>query len=227
MGQDPIYGELAIMFLLSLSTVRPVAEQMALEGVLTQLSAANLSNYFRKPGGKGPFDEPQRMFVIWTEGFLPLCLNLLDSVGPPIAAEVATFLNSFREQLQRAEKSLLNETPGPRNPRAGTVTLGLVTEANSLSMITVILNSDTARAAADGINAADIPALEYDFESVKGLAESLVRSKRSLAPRIAFVGPLEERWSKTSVPGASDNLLMEKVVKELTGMLACFGEGSE
>ncbi|SMY19517.1 unnamed protein product [Zymoseptoria tritici ST99CH_1A5] len=227
MHQDPIYGEIAIAFLLSLSTVRPVAEQMALEGVLTQVSAANLSNYFRKPGGKGPFDEPQRMFAIWSEGFLPLCLNLVDSVGPPIAGEVASFLNTFREQLQRAEKSLQNENPGPRNPRAGTVTLGLVTEAHSLLMIAFILNSDTARAAADGINAADIPALEYDFEGVKGLTESLVRSKRSLADRIAPTSPLEERWSKTSVSGASDNLLMQKILKELVSMQECFGGESD
>lgn len=224
--QDPVYGEIAVLFLLALSTVRPIAEQMALEGVLTQLSSGNLSNYYRKSGGKGPFDEPQRMFVIWTEGFLPLCLNLLDSVGPAIAAEVAFFLNSFPEQLKRAETSLVNETPSPRNPRGGAVTLSLISEAHSLSMIALILKSDMAQGAAEGINPADIPILQYKEEDVKTLVEALSRSRRSLQDRIRPATPVEERWAQMPVKGASDSLLQEKVIKEMTSMLAWFG-GSE
>ncbi|KAF2211575.1 hypothetical protein CERZMDRAFT_43283 [Cercospora zeae-maydis SCOH1-5] len=222
--QDPVYGEIAVMFLLALSTVRPIAEQMALDGVLAQLSSANLSNYFRKPGGKGPFEEPHRMFIIWTEGFLPLCLNLLDSVGPAIAAEISAFLNSFPEQLQRAEKSLVNEPPSPRNPRAGAVTLSLVSEAHSLSMLSIVLSCDIARGAADGINAADVPELNYDAPSIKALVEGLTRSKRSLVDRIRPATPLEERWLNTPSTGSADNLLLAKVQKEMHGMLACFEE---
>ncbi|EME87672.1 uncharacterized protein MYCFIDRAFT_28574 [Pseudocercospora fijiensis CIRAD86] len=225
-SSDPIYGEIAVMFLLALSTVRPIAEQMALQGVLTHLASGNLSNYFRKPGGKGPFDEPQRMFVIWTEGFLPLCLNLLDAVGPPIAAEVSVFLNSFPEQLRRAEVSLQNETPSTRNPRAGAVTLGLIAEAHSLAMISLILKSDVARGAAEGIDANAVPELDYAVEVVMGLVEALSRSKRSLNDRITAVSPLEERWMKTDVTGASDNLLVQKVLGEVGSFLECFaGEG--
>lgn len=220
--QDPIYGEIAIMFLLSLSTVRPIAEQMALEGVLAQLSSANLSSYFRTHGGKGPFDEPQRMFVIWTEGYLPLCLNLLDSVGPAIAAEIAAFLNGFPSQLDRAAHSLINETPTARNPRAGTITLGTVSEAHSLAMISLVLSSDTARGAADGINAADIPDFHYDGQSVKSLVESLMRSKRSLIDRIRPANPLEERWMTTPGVANADNILVQKIEKELSSMLTCF-----
>ena len=224
MDQDPVYGEIAVVFLLALSGVRPIAEQIALGGVLTQLASANLSNYFRKPGGRGPFDEPQRMFVIWTEGFLPLCLNLLDSVGPPVAAEVANFLNSFQEQLKRAEKALENEIPGPRNPRAGAVTFNLVSEAHHLAMIARIVQSDMARGAAEGINAADVPALGYNVDSVKALVDALTRSKRSLNDRITPVGPTEARWLQTPADGASDNLLMAKIMKEVVSMRACFGE---
>ncbi|KAK4506695.1 hypothetical protein PRZ48_000428 [Zasmidium cellare] len=220
-AHDPIFGEVAVMFLLALSTVPPIAVQMALSGTLTQLSASNLSNYFRKPGGKGPFDEPHRMFVIWSEGFLPICLNLIDAVGPPIAAEVGTFLNSFPEQLHRAQRSLRNETPSPRNPRAGAVTLGLVSEANSLAMLSTILDSDEARAAAEGINAADIPALEFDVETVKALVEALSR-KRNLSERLTPTTALEERWMRTVTDG-TDNVLLQKALKEIEGMLAVVG----
>lgn len=225
MDQDPIYGEVAVMFLLSLSTIRPVAEHMALEGALVQLSSANLSNYFRKPGGKGPFDEPRRMFVIWTEAFLPLCLNLLDAVGPPLAAEVATFLNAFPQQLRRAEWALENRDPSARNPHAGAVTLSLVSEAHSLCLISMILGSDTARGAAEGINAADIPTLDFDHTKVKDTAVGLMRQKTSLAARIVPVGEREAAWSVRSVGGASDNVLQDKVIVEVIGLMQCFGEG--
>ena len=224
--QDPIYGEVAVMFLLSLSTIRPVAEQMALDGALVQLSSANLSHYFRKPGGKGPFDEPRRMFVIWTEAFLPLCLNLLDAVGPRIAAEVATFLNSFPQQLRRAETSLENRDPSLHSRHAGAVTLSLVSEAHSLCLVSLILASDTARAAAEGINAADIPTLAYDYQKVKDDASGLMRQKTSLAARIVPVGEREDAWIVSSSQGASDNLLQGKVVREVVGLLGCFGQDS-
>ncbi|CAK4032457.1 nucleoporin NUP188-like [Lecanosticta acicola] len=226
-GQDPVYGEVAVMFILALSTIRPIAEQLAIESALVQLSSSNLSNYFRKPGGKGPFDEPRRMFVIWTDGFLPLCLNLLDSVGPPIAAEVAAFLNSFPEQLRRAERSLQNEPPSARNPRAGAITLSLVSEAHSLSIISKILSSDVARAAAEGINAAEIPPLTYNLETVKGVVVGLNRAKRALKDRITPVTSVEESWLKTAVAGSSDNLLQAKVLREVSSMVQFLGSSDE
>ena len=225
MDQDPVYGEMAIMFLVGLSTVRPVAEQIAVEGALIQLSSANLSNYFRKPGGKGPFDEPSRMFTIWTEGFLPLCLNLLDAVGPAIAAEISTFLNSFPAQLTRAESSLENRARTRQNPHAGAVTLSLVSEAHSLCLISLILSSDIARGAADGINAADVPRLEYDYLKVKDVAAGLMRQKMSLAARIVPVGSREVEWSGRSVAGAYDNALQAKVVREVVELVGLFGGG--
>ncbi|KAK4635178.1 Nucleoporin [Fulvia fulva] len=223
-AQDPVYGEVAITFLLALSTVRPIAEQMALEGVLSQLASANLSNYFRKPGGKGPFDEPSRMFVIWAQGLLPLCLNLLDAVGAPLAAEIAAFLNTFPEQLRRAETALQNTAPSPREPKAGTVTLSLVSEAHSLTMLALILKSDIALGAAEGVNAADIPSLAYNLEVVKDHAASLIRSRRSLADRLKPTNAMEERWLKATTPSDTDNVLLDKVVKEINSMLASFGD---
>ncbi|CBX98845.1 similar to nucleoporin (Nup184) [Plenodomus lingam JN3] len=89
--QDPVYGELSILFLLSLSSIPALAETMAVDGVLSQLNTANITCYFRRAGGMGPFDTPARMHSIWTKGVLPLCLNLLLSVGPPIAAEISSF----------------------------------------------------------------------------------------------------------------------------------------
>ena len=224
MNQDPVYGEVAAMFLHALSTIRPVAELMAVEGVLTQLSSTNLSNYFRKVGGKGPFDEPKRMFPIWTEAFLPLCLNLLDAVGPGIAGDVAAFLNEFPEQLRRAETALENVAPSRRNPHAGAITLGLVSEAHNLCVIGVILESDTLRGAAEGINPADVPTVEFDYRKMKDDAAGLMRQRTSLSSRIVAVGPREEAWKAEDGGAGADNVLQAMIVKEIGQLMDAMGD---
>jgi nuclear pore complex protein Nup188 len=206
--QDPVYGTVAINFLVSLSSVPQIAELMANESVLSHLSTANISNYFRKDGGKGPFDEPQRMFGIWSDGFLPLCLNLLNAVGPAIAAEVAAFLNSFPAQLQRAEISLVNAKPSTRNPRAGAVTLGAMSEARSLILISLILRSASSIGAAEGIAGSDIQDLQINVQGLRDDVASLTKNERSLRDRIV---PATERdlilqSSKGGAGGLDDGL---------------------
>lgn len=222
MDRDPIYGQTAITFLTCLSSISPVAEQMATDGVLVQLSSANLSNYFRKSGGKGPLSEPVRMFEIWTEGFLPLCLNLLDAIGAPIVAEVSAFLNSFPQQLKRAESALENREPSTRDPHAGVVTLSLAKEAQALCLIAHIVTSEAAKGPAEGINAADVPPLNFDYWKVKQEAASLVRQKSSLMSRVAPMNPREEEWR--SIGKDDGNVLVGKVVNELDSLLDIFGD---
>ena len=81
-----------------------------------------------------------------------------------------------------------------------------------------------ALGAAEGVNAADIPSLNYDVDAVKDQAASLIRSRRSLADRLLPTNALEEGWLKTRTTSDTDNLLMGKVAKELNSMLASFGD---
>ncbi|KAF2774101.1 hypothetical protein EJ03DRAFT_322701 [Teratosphaeria nubilosa] len=193
--QDPVYGEIAVTFLVRLSSVPAIAESLALEGVLLQLSNANLSTYFRKPGGKGPFDQPVRVFSIWTEGFLPLCINILDSVGPIIAGKVSGFLNNFPEQLARAE-SAFQVSSNKRGPFEGAVTLGLVKEARKLITLGKIIESCIAFAAADGVDASEIAPLSYDLTVAKAEVEKLVRGKRALGERLVPGSEREVKWAR-------------------------------
>jgi nuclear pore complex protein Nup188 len=206
--QDPVYGTVSVNLLVSLSSVPQIAELMANEGVLSHLSTANLSNYFRKDGGKGPFDEPQRMFGIWSDGFLPLCLNLLNAVGPAIAAEVSVFLNSFPAQIDRAEKSLVNAKPSTRNPRAGAITLGAVSEARSLILVSLILRSTMSIGAAEGISGADVQDLQMNVQALRDDVESLTKNERSLRDRIvpATERELNLQASTGNVGGHDDGL---------------------
>jgi nuclear pore complex protein Nup188 len=221
---DPVYGELAILFLLELSSISFIAEQMAVEGVLSRLSSANLSHYLRNMNGKGPFDEPVRVFAIWSKGILPLCLNLLEAVGPPIAAEIGAFLNSFPAQLRRAETDLENKQPSLRHPYAGCLTLGLASETHSLSLISLILERLRTVGASSGASAAEIPSLEFDRVNAKEQVEAILRTRRNLRDRIMPVGERETEWARQKPAVAAkdiENKLEERVVDEFEAALIC------
>lgn len=241
-GGDPVYGELSILFLLELSSILPMAEVLAVEGVLARLSTANLVNYYRKPRGMGPFDNPPRLFSIWTRGILPLCLNLLDAVGAPVAAEVAAFLNQFPEQLARASAAL-NPRGGAPNPQsmkdvAGAVTLGAAAEAHSLALLSVVLDrfrfADPGGAAANAIiNPAEIMPLDWDRAGVKEDVEGWLQGRRGLRDRVVPTNERELELVKQKASGTAagaaataDNKLEERIVVELLGALECLGEGA-
>jgi nuclear pore complex protein Nup188 len=221
---DPVYGELAILFLLELSSITFIAEQMAVEGVLSRLSSANLSHYLRNMNGKGPFDEPVRVFAIWSKGILPLCLNLLEAVGPPIASEIGAFLNSFPAQLRRAETDLENKQPSLRHPYAGCLTLGLASETHSLSLISLILERLRTVGASSGASAAEIPSLDFDRANAKEQVEGILRTRRNLRERIMPVGERETEWARQKPAVAVkdiENKLEERVVDEFEAALIC------
>ncbi|KAI9847755.1 MAG: hypothetical protein M1830_007329, partial [Pleopsidium flavum] len=139
---DPIYGELSILFFLELSSMPSIAEYLATEGILTHLSNANIMNNFRHPKGSGPFDEPTRLYAVWSRGLLPLCLNLVNGIGAQMAAEIAAFLNQFPNQLARAADSLNSKPPSaPTDPTANYITLAMASEVHSLALISFILDN--------------------------------------------------------------------------------------
>ncbi|KAK7541224.1 nucleoporin subcomplex protein binding to Pom34-domain-containing protein [Phyllosticta citribraziliensis] len=222
---DPVFGELSILFLLELSSLFPMAEMLAVEGVLSRLSTANLMNLYRRPRGMGPFDAPHRLFSIWVKGILPLCLNILVAVGPAVAPEVAAFLNQFPEQLARASGCLNPRiTPTAKDPNAGGVNLGSAAEAHSLALISLVLErfrqENPELAGVDG----GMLELKWDKAVVKEDVEGWVQGRRSLRERIVPVTEKEvELLSKKPLEenSSSENRLEERILGELTRALEC------
>ncbi|KAF1962309.1 nucleoporin-like protein, partial [Byssothecium circinans] len=174
---DPIYGELSLLFILSLSSIQSLAETMAVEGILSQLNTANLMNYYRRPGGMGAFNTPPRLHSIWTKGILPLCLNLLLSIGAPIAGEISSFLNQFPEQLLRSSNAL--------NSRySNRITLSIASETHSLALLSGILDAFRAQGPRLGIQASEVPALEWDRENVREDIEGWMARRGALRERV-------------------------------------------
>jgi nuclear pore complex protein Nup188 len=219
---DPVYGELALLFLLSLSAIQALAETMAVEGVLSQINTANLMNYYRRSNGMGPFDNPARLHSIWTKGILPLCLNLLLSVGPPIAAEISSFLNQFPEQLGRASGAI-NSSPSSRSA-ATKITLSVASETHSLALISAILETVRKQGPKLGIQANEVALLDWDKDNVKEDIESWLSRKSALRERVVAVD--EREVEMLGRKKGEVNELEERVIAELEDAGKCLGLGN-
>jgi nuclear pore complex protein Nup188 len=219
---DPVYGELSLLFLLSLSSIQALAETMAVDGVLSQLNTANLMNYYRRPNGMGHFDSPARLYSIWVKGILPLCLNLLLSVGPPIAGEISSFLNQYPEQLLRASQSI-NSNPSSR-AHTTKITLSIASEAHSLSLISAIIENVRKQGPKLGIQANDVAPLEWDKENVKEDLEGWLSRKGALRERIIAMDEREvEMISRKGRGDEGLNELEDRVVGEFENAGKCLG----
>ena len=229
---DPVYGEISIQFLLALSSMPALAESLAVEGVLTQIATTNLTKYFTLPGGKGALDEPIRMHVIWSRGILPLVLNLLQTVGAPIAGEVVSFMNRFQNQMNRGSKATPRARPpaGRPNSNIATWTLNDAAELQSLALITMITNAYRDAGASAGILSSDVGTLAWEKPEAKEDIEYWLRSRSALRESVQPLTEQEADWAtqkaRSSESGA-ETRLEEMIVEELSAALGFLGGSDE
>lgn len=222
---DPIYGELSILFLLEMSNVPVLAESLAVEGVMSQILSTNLIRVLQSRAF-GPFDQPARMYSIWGRGVLPLLLNLLHAVGPPIAPEVSAALNQFPNQLARASNTFTSSPRTSAKDPTGYITLGMASEALTFSLIVTILQAFREAGASAAIIPSEIEEVKWDRGQVKEEVESWLQRRGALSEKIVPSDEKEIRWSKqkpVSGTGASENRLEERVVEEMQGILGILG----
>ncbi|KAL7626047.1 hypothetical protein AAE478_002817 [Parahypoxylon ruwenzoriense] len=227
---DPIYGELSLLFLLELSTLPLVAEQLACDGLLNHITSANLAAYLRRPN-VSPFADsvgPQRCYSIWAKGIVPLLLNILSALGVTIAPEVAYVLNQFPNLMQSSIERL---EPPSDNRRRGRhersyITLLSVSEIHSLALTTRVLGALRIN------NARDIPEVEWDSAALLESVEFWVDRRRLLREKLVPLGPREAEWK--SMPPSDRNKargfesrLEEKVIEQLELVRIVLSEGLE
>jgi nuclear pore complex protein Nup188 len=223
---DPVYAELSISILVKMSSLPMLAEHLAVEAVLMKLSTCRLTNLLTQNKSFGPFDPVPRLYVIWTGGFLPLCLNLLYSVMRT-APEVAAFINQFESRLIRAQEAFSSGHATAAPPTASKwISLSMVSEAYSLALITFILGRFREAGASAGIDATAIQEIKWDKDQVKEDIEELLRRRPALRARIVATSEKEVEWSRqkplSSTSGA-ENRLEEKVVNEMQAAITCLG----
>ena len=222
---DPVYGELSILFLLEMSSVPALAESLAVEGVMSQILSTNLIRVLQSRVF-GPFDQPVRMYGIWGRGILPLLLNLLHAVGPPIAPEVSAALNQFPNQLARASNTFTSSPRTSAKDPTGYITMGMVSEALTLSLIVIILQTFREAGASAAVFPNEIEEVKWDKGQVKEEVEGWLQRKGALSEKIIPSDEKEERWSKqkpASGAGGNENRLEERVIEEMQGILGILG----
>ncbi|KAL7788327.1 nucleoporin subcomplex protein binding to Pom34 domain-containing protein [Trichoderma ceciliae] len=221
---DPVYGELSILFLLELSTLPLLAEQLACDGVLGAILSANLTKFMLRTNVSPYADAPiaQRCYGIWVKGMLPLMLNLLTALGATVAPEITYVLNQFPHLLQASVERF--EAPGAsRTKEKSTQYLTLLgtSEIHSLALLTRVL------AALRMNNSRDIPAVEWDATGLLENVDYWLSSRRLLKERLLPLGQREMEWRGRKLAGDCDNLLEEKVVAQLETVRDVLGEEFE
>jgi len=224
---DPVYAELSVSVLVKMSSLPMLAEHLAVEAVLMKLSTCRLTNLLTQKNSFGPFDPVPRLYTIWTGGFLPLCLNLLYSVMRT-APEVAAFINQFESRLIRAQEAFSSghATAVSSAPASKWISLGMVSEAYSLALISFILDRFREAGASAGVDAQAIQDIKWDKVQVKEDIEELLLRRPALRARIVATSEKEVEWSRqkplSSTSGA-ENRLEEKVVNEMKAAITCLG----
>ncbi|TGJ81663.1 hypothetical protein E0Z10_g7100 [Xylaria hypoxylon] len=227
---DPIYGELALLFLLELSTLPLVAEHLACDGLLDQITSANIATYLRRPS-VSPFADSvglQRCYSIWAKGIVPILLNMLSALGATIAPEVAYVLNQFPNLLQSSIDRF--EAPGD-NQRRGRRDMAFVTplsvsEIHSLALITRVLGVLRTN------NARDIPAVEWDSATLLENVDWWIEHRKVLRERLVALGPREAERKSISASDVdkkrgSESQLEANVVEQLEFVRSVLNEGLE
>ncbi|RGP63094.1 hypothetical protein FLONG3_10035 [Fusarium longipes] len=223
---DPIYGELSMLFLLELSTLPLMAEQMACDGILSNILSANLTKFMLKSNISPYSDSPvvQRCYGIWAKGLLPLMLNLLTALGATIAPEVAYVLNQFPHLLEASVDRF--EAPGASRTQSRAsphyLTLVAISEVHSLALLTRVL------AALRVNNNRDIPDVEWDSANLLENVDFWLSTKKLLKERLMPLGQREMDWrGMKPVAGPYDSLLEEKAVAQLDAIRDVLSEEAE
>jgi nuclear pore complex protein Nup188 len=224
---DPVYGELSLLFLLELSALPTVAEQLACDGLLSHITSAPLTGFLRRPN-VSPFSDnvgAARCYGIWAKGILPLLLNILGALGATIAPEVAFVLNQFpnllRSAVERFEAPGISRTATRETPHF--VTLLAVSEIHSLALLTKVLAAMRAN------NGRDIPEVPFDAGALLENVEFWLSSRKVLRERLLPLSPREAEWraTKASEGSGCENELEEKVVLQLAAVRDVLAEDLE
>lgn len=227
---DPVYGEISISFLLELSSIQALAELLAVDGILTRISSANLIKYLRQDNGVGPFDTPPRLYGIWSRGILPLLLNLLHGVGAPVAIEIAASLDSFPGQLLRASKAFEGKQISSADPTAGAITLNMVSEAQTLAVITSVLDTFREAGPSVGIDIHKLKEIGWARIQVRDDIDSLLQRRSVLRDSLFPLNEREEEWVRQPPQwrdSSAENRFEEKIVGELRTIVDLLGGGEQ
>ncbi|ETN43935.1 uncharacterized protein HMPREF1541_11066 [Cyphellophora europaea CBS 101466] len=243
LDETPVYAVLASRFLAAISKLGPVAEELAVEGVLNRILISKMTQRIQQmPQGVGHLDRRPNagtLYNIWSDGFLRICLNLLDAIGGGVAAEVANFINAFPEQVSRASLSF-STNPNRAEGTEG-LTLGAACELANLALLSFVLERFRIAGASSAVDPTQIAPLAGFDEHKKGIAadirDVIEQDLRFRLKREVPTNETQAAWAKKSSRpeekgGRNDqprsSVLDQKMIKELKDARRCLlPEGEE
>ena len=128
---EPLYGVLSVTFLLALSQIPAVAEQILADEGLEVIMESTVCEKFCTGDVKYGSIE----YKMWTRGILPLLLQFINAIGPSLSEAVRGFLRVYSPQVDRAFANW-------SRPRI--ITFGIVEETYFLSIIFASCTPDDA-----------------------------------------------------------------------------------
>ena len=222
---DPIYGELVMLFLLELSAIHSIAEQLAIDGFLGHIIRAPLTGFMRRSTVSPLSDNASalRCYGIWAKGLLPLLLNVLCALGATIAPEVAYVLNQFPNLLQASVERFEPPNVSRVGARDAThfLTLVAATEMHSLALLVHVLAVLRVK------HQREIPEVAWDAGLVHEYVDFWLASRKIMRERLVALGPREAAWRATPGGNGCESLLEEKVVGQLEAVRDMLGEVEE
>ncbi|KAK4662133.1 uncharacterized protein QC763_710900 [Podospora pseudopauciseta] len=238
---DPVYGEISLLFLLELSSLPQIAEQLAVNGILGHITSANIAGFLRRKNIT-PFTESvnkMRCYSIWSRALLPMLINILGALGPTIAPEVAFVLNQFPNLLESSIERLAAPGMDRTIPTMSFgsedstrthpfyITLATMNEIHSLSLLAKVLGALREN------NTRDIPEVTgWDSGKVLEHVEFWLQSRKVLRERLLPLTEREREWWGTKTRegaggGDCQTVLEEKVVGVLEGVRDVLMAGEE
>ncbi|EXJ61135.1 hypothetical protein A1O7_05288 [Cladophialophora yegresii CBS 114405] len=227
---QPRYADYCVQFLASISSLPLVAEELAIEGVLSRILSSKTTEALQRVAGGVSHNDNRRncafLYRVWVTGLLPLCLNLLHAVGGAIAPEISVFLNRFPDQLIRASTSLM-PTPQTKASGADVLTFGVSSEAATLALISYGLASYRDAGASAAVDPTTILPLKGYDEHRKAILEDLrdlIAMKEDARRKIT--APTDEK-EMTWQNAKDGDKLDGKIVKELKMAVAALSRDDD
>ncbi|KPI35946.1 Nucleoporin [Cyphellophora attinorum] len=229
--KEPMYALPSVTLLATLSRLPLMAEHLAVSGIFTRLLSSKMTQRLQSiPSGAGHLDRRSMgplLYTLWSDGYLRIALNLLDSIGGGVAGEVSVFLNQFPQQLGRASRSLSAEVA---EGGEGGITLGLASEVANLSLLSFILERFRMSGPSAAVDPGQLLPLDGFDEHKKAVAVDVgdvlaqkaeFRMRREVATSEVEAGWARQLVAKKGVGDGKQSILDQKVVKELQAASVC------
>lgn len=97
-NDQPIFAELSLQYMVTLSLEPLVAEQLAVAGIIGVIMESPISSILQTQDIRAP--QLHVLHRVWTRGILPIIFNLLQSLGSRILRDTVAFLRLYEHQIE-------------------------------------------------------------------------------------------------------------------------------